>query len=320
MNLSILQIIALFSSFLLFILGIVFIYYPHGKKTSNYLLGAFMISNAVLLGNFFIIITFQSNNFNFQIINNIGLHSYLLLAPLLYLYIISLCKNDYYFSVKELLHFLPFLVIVSLDFFITLVGSDLANYFPKPRYYFDIIYKLILYTQIPIYIFASFNKLIKYRSQLKELYSNLIKIDLIWVNLVLYFLIIMWLTDSVNFILNTFHLFNTSVSYYLTYQSISINLFLCISLIYKGMGQTTIPTGKLSLPKYVQNTEDPSTYKEYKNLLSQIMEKEKLYLIPELNLENLAKRLNISSRQLSQTIHVCFGQNFKNYINQLYNF
>jgi AraC-like DNA-binding protein len=315
MNLNVLQLITLFSSFLLFLLGSIFLFYPHGKKLNNSLLGAFMFSNAVLLGNFFCALTIHNYWLHFPLINDIGHHSYLLLAPLLYLYIIALCSSDYRFSLKSILHFLPYIIVVCLAFLIDIFAKELELFIPKTGYYFDLIYKTILYTQIAAYIIASFLVLGKYRSQLKELYSSLIKFDLLWIKLILYSLILMWFTDVLIFFEYTLHLFNSYVSQYLIYQTISINLILCICLIYKGMRQTPILSGVLAVPKYGQNLEELTNYQAYRKQLDFIMEKEKPYLSPELNLEELAKRLNITPKQLSQTIHVCFNQNFNNYIN-----
>jgi len=315
MNLNIYQLLTSFSSFLLFLLGTVFIFYPYGKKISNYLLGAFMLSNAVLLGNLFFFLVFPDYRLHFQLINIIGYHSYLLLAPLLYLYINSLCKSDYQFKIKASLHFLPFFSIVCLDFFITHFSKELAALFPKAGYYFYLIYRPGLYFQIAVYIIASYEVLRIYRFQLKELYSSIIKMDLQWINLVLSFLILMWSLDVIILIVNTFNLVSLSISHLLPYLTVSTNLILCISLIYKGMRQTKMPSGIQALPKYGQNMTDVSIYYDYQKQLNQIMEKEKLFLLPELSLDDLASKLNIPPKQLSQTIHLCFNQNFNYYIN-----
>jgi AraC-like DNA-binding protein len=315
MNLNVLKLLVLFSGFLLFLLGIIFLFYPHGKKINNYLLGAFMLANAVLLGNYFFTISFNSYSTHFSILSNIGYHSYLLLAPLLYLYIITLCKSDFHFSLKSFLHFLPFIVIVFLAFFIDFFNKESNIFMRKTGYYFFLIYRPFLYTQIVVYIVASFMILKNYRSELKELYSSLLKIDLLWINLVLYFLILMWSTDVLVYVGNIFHLFNTFITQFLSYLTVSTNLILCTSMIYKGMRQTTVLTGNL-MPKYVLNVVEMPDIHEYRKKLDDIMEKEKLYLLSELNLDELAKRLNISSKQLSQTIHICYNLNFNNYINR----
>lgn len=316
MNLNALQIIALFSSFLLFMLGCIFIFYSHKRKISNYILSAYMFSNAVLLGNFFAEITFPHYIHKFSVIDHLGMHCYLLLAPFLFLYIVSLCKRNFRFSLKTILHFLPYILVTGIATLICVFANPFGPNFTKIWYYFSVINQPILYIQIAIYIVLSFIELKKYRSQIKELYSNLIKIDLQWINLVLYFLILMWLTDMSDTYLNMFHLIKPGFTYYLLIQSISADLLLCVSLIYKGMQQTSITSGIVTAPKYSQTNLDISAYEEYKNHLTLFMEKEKPFLVPDLNLDNLAEKLKVPSKHLSQTINFCFKQNFNNYINQ----
>jgi len=314
MDLYILQLITLFSAFLLFILGFIFILKPI-KKLSNLLLGGFLISNAVLLANFFFFISSKQYPANYPVIHIIGTQSYMLLAPLLYLYIKSLCTYNYQLSPIALFHLAPFAVIVCLGFCIYLFKTSLETYFPDTGFFYYLIFKPVLYIQIAAYVFASFSALRKYRLQLKELYSNLVKIDLQWINIVLYFLILMSSTDLAIYTAINLDLKGFIVFPWLTYQTISINLILCICLIYKGMGQSEFSVGKFPLPKYVQNNTDISNYEEYKKKLTRLMTDEKPFLLPELSLDELAKKMDITPRLLSQIIHVCFNQNFNNYIN-----
>jgi AraC-like DNA-binding protein len=229
---------------------------------------------------------------------------------------VSLCALDYQLSSKALLHLLPFLIMVCLGLFINVFRNKLETIFQNMDYLFYLIYRPVLYVQMAFYIISSFSELRKYRFQLKEFYSNIVKIDLQWVNLILYFLILMWSTDMAIYTAIVLDIQGNMLLSYLSYQTISINLILCICLIYKGMGQASSPAGKISLPKYVQNNIELSNYEEYKNQLTQLMRVEKPYLMPELSLEELAKKMNITPRLLSQVIHVCFNQNFNNYINQ----
>ena len=316
MNLNALQIITLFSSFLLFMLGSIFLFYHHKRKISNYILSAYMFSNTVLLGNFFAEITFPRYIHKFPVIDHIGMHCYLLLAPFLFLYIISLCKKDFRFSLKIILHFAPYMLVTGTAILICIFANSSGPKFAKIWYIFSVINNLVLYFQIGTYIVFSFIELKRYRSQLKELYSNLIRIDLQWINLVLYFLILMWLTDMSDNYLNMFHLVKPGITYYLLIQSVSADLLLCISLIYKGMQQTSFTSGIASAAKYSQTNLDNSAYEEYRNRLTLFIEKEKPFLVPDLNLDNLAEKMKIPPKHLSQTINFCFKQNFNNYINR----
>ena len=54
----------------------------------------------------------------------------------------------------------------------------------------------------------------------------------------------------------------------------------------------------------------------WKTLLISLMEKNKPYLEPELNLTQLARQLNTNSSQLSRIINDGTGQNFNDFINE----
>jgi AraC-like DNA-binding protein len=306
----------MFSSFLMILLGVIFFFNPSGKKLSNYLLSGFIIANAVLLTNFFLQLKFPSYHSEFSIIYTIGTHCYFLLAPLVYLYIISLCRPGNRISKKWVLHLLPFFIITFLTFYLKVLTKNTDTNLDKVWYYFFVAGKLALYIQIAAYIGFSFIELKQYRLQIKELYSNLMNIDLIWVNLVLYFFILMCLVDMLCFILIVFNKINSPFTYYLGCLSISTDLVLSVSLIFKGMQQAAIHAEIITLPKYSLDQQDVTNYEKNKILLLQCMNNEKPYLLPELNLNDLAKMINLSPKYLSQTINFCFKQNFNSFINQ----
>lgn len=68
--------------------------------------------------------------------------------------------------------------------------------------------------------------------------------------------------------------------------------------------------------KYIKSGLSPRQIVYYKNTLEQLMEKERLYLKPELSLSELAKQLNLTSNHLSQVINSQFGVNFHAYLNK----
>jgi AraC-like DNA-binding protein len=316
MNFSVLQLITLFSGFLLVVLGSLFLFNRIKNQQSNQLLGSFLISNAILLFNFFLFQTIKEYHSLYPVIHIVGTYSYLLLAPLLYLYITSLCNYSYRMPLKGFLHFIPFVIFIFLGILIDVFKKEVALRIDDIDLLLYSFFKLVLYIQLVVYIYASFAELHKYRVQLNEMFSSLIKIDLQWVNLILYFLILMGSTDLVIFLTQRFHLTGFFVEHFLIHQTIAINLILCVCLIYKGMRHSNVPAGKLPIPKYLQHSGDVTSYGELQKQLSAVMETQKPYLQPELNLEELAKQLNCTPRILSQMIHVCYDQNFNNHINQ----
>lgn len=53
----------------------------------------------------------------------------------------------------------------------------------------------------------------------------------------------------------------------------------------------------------------------WQNLLTEVMEQERLYLEPELSLNDLARRLGTNASVLSNCINRAFGQNFNDFVN-----
>jgi ligand-binding sensor domain-containing protein/AraC-like DNA-binding protein len=68
--------------------------------------------------------------------------------------------------------------------------------------------------------------------------------------------------------------------------------------------------------KYKSSTLNHHKSRTYLNRLLKIMEEEKPYLDPELSLQTLAKRMEITKEDLSQVINEQLDRNFKNFINE----
>ncbi len=68
---------------------------------------------------------------------------------------------------------------------------------------------------------------------------------------------------------------------------------------------------------YLQSTLLKIDIQEKLNSLNNLMEEEKVYQDENLNLSHLAKRLNLSSHQLSELINTHFGKNYSRYIRDI---
>ncbi len=314
MNLNLINLISLFSGFLLLLLGVIFVFYPHGKKVSNIILATFMFSNSLLLLNFFAFLSFSSYITTFPIINHFAGQTYLLLAPILFLYIVSLCKDEFKIRFKHLFHALPY-IIFAIYACLLYYSNEYNVKLNREWILFNLWYHILLHLQIILYIIISFRVLINYRNRLKDRYSSLIKINLVWVNILLYLFILMWVTDLLNFLLFELNYNTPRISNYLIYQSLITNLILCISLIFKGMQQNIIPSTIISDLKYSQTKLEIDDYEKYKLQLLDFMTKQKPHLEPNLTIDELSAKTNIPQKYLSQTINTCFNLNFNSFIN-----
>jgi AraC-like DNA-binding protein len=120
------------------------------------------------------------------------------------------------------------------------------------------------------------------------------------------------------FILSRFPFFNLQWDYQI---SLSMTL-LIFAIAYLGYIQPSvfddldwnlISTAKKNIPTQLSE----KAMLELRQQLDQLMQKDALFLEPELRLEDLAKRLGVSRYQLSEVLNKAIGCNFYEYLNDL---
>jgi AraC-like DNA-binding protein len=315
------DLIALFTLFQLVLLAVVNFNNKKGKQLSNRLLAVFMIANALLISQFLLTRFQYISQHKYILLFVSGDASYLLLMPLLYLYVRSLCYQDFRLKTVHLLHATPFILIVILSMLISLKNgheTGIAAFLPMQRYLVLIKFwshKIILHVQILSYLVAAIAVLTDYRRGLKDLYSSLEKIDLAWCNLLLVGFSAMWLMDLLAWILRTYQAAPDIVLHGMFIISLLINLTFTLAVTYKGLAQSESFSGIQALPKYAASRLKPADCEEITQKLAAFMKKEKPYLTPSLSMEDLTKKLNLPAKQLSQAVHTCLNQNFYDLIN-----
>jgi AraC-like DNA-binding protein len=315
------EIIALYVLIQLLFLTIVTFNYKKGKRLSNRILSGFMASNALLIGHYllshFQLISGAKNPFLFAV----GASSYVLLMPLLFLYLQSLCYKDFRLRILHALHAIPFVVSVSLWLYANFLRQEvLQPGAPSPWQQLVATAEYwghhgIRHLQILSYLIASIVLLAKYRRHLKDMYSSIERIDLAWCNLLLVGFAGMWSLDFLNWILRSFWAVSGPLIYWLFLSSLCINLAFTLVVAYKGFAQSASFSGIKVPDKYASSRLKQTECEVIVRKLNKSMKQEKLYLEPSLSVEDLAKKLSISVKHLSQAIHVGLNQNFYDYIN-----
>jgi AraC-like DNA-binding protein len=321
MTLDIPELISVFTVFQLVILTVVILNYKKGKRLSNLLLAGFMASNAILIAQFLLKRFGWISHEKWTLVYSLGNYIYLLLIPFLYLYIRSLCYKDFRLRASHLIHGLPFAFLAVFSIF---------NYFLNNfiRQTGTVVYiqqqmgsveywsrNIILHIQVISYLIASAVVLVKYRNQLRDLYSSIEKIDLNWCNLLLIAFASMWFMDFLSWTLYIFHASFQFISYWLLVSSLLINLTFTLIVTYKGLTQTLSFSGIQAPPKYAASRMKQSDCDEIIRKLSEYVKNEKPYLIPSLSLEDLSEKLTIPVKSLSQAINTRLKQNFYDFIN-----
>ncbi len=313
------EVIALFTFVQLVFLSVVAFRYKKGRPLSNRLLAAFMAANALLIAQFLLSGYGRSNHRSVLILLSGGNAMYLLLMPLLYLYIRSLCYNDFRLRPVHLLHALP-CAVVTASFLVAMSVDDRGiDVLQLSRAQIGAIeywgHRFIQHLQILVYLCASVVLLAGYRARLKQMYSSLESIDLSWCNLLLTGFAGMWLIDLLGWILASFHANPQPIGFFLVILSLLVNLTLTLAVAYKGLLQGGSFSGILTPPKYAASTLRATECGEILERLITYMNNEKPYLDPSLTIEDLARKLGVSAKHLSQAIHARLNQSFYDLIN-----
>jgi AraC-like DNA-binding protein len=297
-----------------------------GNKQSNRLFAAFLILTAVDLGGFFI--------YDF-IINSLDLEVFrwttcLLIMPLFYLYVLSVCYNDFQLKPKHLLHAIPFIVVnlVLIPRFYLATGIDKERIFEiqsrMPELYF---FRILIEAQYLFYIISVFLILKKYREIYLENYANASTSTYKWL-----------LQMTIAFLIAHVFVVSKNLLRYTTYSDLflSANLLvgiiaLCITFwfVLKALNYPELFRGinsKLELTKDIlpkvnsnvtesENSQDPVINSQIETL-KKYMANEEPYLDPSLTIQQLSNQINMPVRDLSILINHHMNQHFFDFVNE----
>lgn len=98
--------------------------------------------------------------------------------------------------------------------------------------------------------------------------------------------------------------------------NIALMAGLLVMLMYGFLKQLEKGTGFSPEKKYKDSKLDSSLSLQYFKQLSELIDKEQLYLDPDLTLSVLAEKMQVNSKYLSQSINENKGQSFSRFINQ----
>ncbi|MDZ7319119.1 MAG: helix-turn-helix domain-containing protein [candidate division KSB1 bacterium] len=319
-SLSLLELISFVTAFQLFLLALVVLGYPKGKRSSHRLLAAFMVANGILILNF---VLFGAKILSFHqmpVVFFLGNASYLLLSPFLYLYTRSLCYSDFKIKTRHIFHLLPFILmatflIIQYQIRLASLATPSSDGIPATTLSVRLIYSGGLHSQILVYIVFTLAALHQYRQRLKGLFSSLERINLSWLLMLIFSFVIMWLMDLSNFVIGLLHQPLARLQNLLMFLSLGINFGFATIIVYKGLKYPEFFAGIKEKPKYAQSRLTREASEKYLQRLENFMQGNKPYLDPSLSLNRLARCLKIPSRDLSQVINNLLQQNFFDYVN-----
>ncbi len=231
-----------------------------------------------------------------------------LIGPFLYLYIESVSIKDFQFKTKQLLHLLPFLIVLIID----LLNRNNFPLSPDNRkhyltYCFEITLILI---QFLIYIIISFRfvqKLLK-RALIEKfpkenanpytIRNIVIIISILWLIYVLYCMQTYFLVYLRTRIIEA--LYYSLVSYWILYYEL------------RGQKITSINN---NITRYKSSGLTIEDAIRYKTTLLDYMNRNELHKDHSISLGKLAKNLSMTPHALSQVINEQLSSNFNDFIN-----
>jgi AraC-like DNA-binding protein len=328
----IIDILSILVVFQLVFISLFLFTHTKGKRLSHRLLGAFFLSLAFNIGSGLLMLTGaypQWQQFVF-----LGSSFGLLLGPLLYLYTKSMIYKDYMIPRNTWLHLLPFLLLLGSSFyFYSQQPEAMQRYVSEVRSRtntppIQILFSLFVYGQFFAYLYFSLREIVNYRQAIREQFSAIEHINLSWLtSTIVVFGIAMLLAT-----LNSFIGLTPFKGYHeISLGAIIVALFIFINqVIFKALQQPQVFSGieltstekegaaDKNIPvqrKYATSSLSTPEREAHLQHLLHLMSSEKLYLDPELSIEDLANRLSIPVKTLSQVINESLEQSFFDFVN-----
>ncbi|GAA4408912.1 hypothetical protein GCM10023187_31430 [Nibrella viscosa] len=261
------------------------------------------------------------DHFAFNVFS-LGDPTFLLIGPLLWLYMQELTGHRTRWSFRLVLHFVPFLAVIFLSTTLNrfFSGSEALAFLGGHRGWLAISFWVFIVIQFSGYLYVMNKRWRAYQLLVEQEVSNTEHVSLAWVQffmgvflgILLFFLLVL---------LNQIHHGNSVWVWRTMAVIFSLSVF---ALGYKGILQKEIFHVDRTQPEVVPpaapspapEPESPKSDPQLVDRLLRFMEDEKPYLDPELTLSSLAKRLNLSRSVLSQLINEGVGDNFYNFVNR----
>ena len=232
-----------------------------------------------------------------------------LLGPAFYFFVKSFNKESFILKKKDLLHLLPFLIILILQFPSYLKSSaiklELINWYYAHLPSTDISLQDWLFANLFMILFFGY---ILFSLRFLKKTDNINQPFLKKISRVLLFLAVSYMFLQTGFLL-------TGVSAIIA--EIVLASLLAITILIIGYWVVDIKTFlPVKINKYKTSPLSEKKLIAIENQLIMILKKEKLYLQPRLKIRDLATALNIPSHHISQVLNERMQVSFYDFINK----
>ena len=252
------------------------------------------------------------------------------LGPLIFLYVKSITTSNFKFRTRDWWHFafaITFvcyrIIIFTYDAFQSgfhetqngILKITIDEAFVQPAMGFIEFPFMLLYLAFTLQLFYN------YRKRITQYFSNTYRLELNWILSFLILFTFLFLYNTIQTIVGTFVM---DLNYE---QRWWLNLFAALITLYVGIKGYFTDTTKLkklnfsfspsleAIPENSKTDNSNSILDSDIQIVKSLMEQDKAYLNPELNLSDLAKDANMSRAQLSEIINSGFNKNFNDFVN-----
>ncbi|MDR2237975.1 MAG: helix-turn-helix domain-containing protein [Chryseobacterium sp.] len=292
------------------------------KSTADFILSAWLLAIGLNLTAHYLLLMKQYTEYPSFVF--LGFILPLVYGPFLYLYIRKQTSGEP-FSLKYLLHFIPFLAgnLMFLPFY-TAPFDERVEIFEHQGSGFEtemLLRVYSIYISGIVYVILSFLTLYRFRKNMVQQFSNTEKINFNWLLYLIIWIAIIWglvLFVSTNIIYGAIAVFIVWLGYFGIKQ---VQVFNQPVLAFTG---TVIelsdveeePTNISSEKKYQKSGLTEDHIGEIHTALMQVLDSEKPFVNPNLTLNELAGILDVHPNHLSQVINSREDKNFYELINE----
>lgn len=242
-------------------------------------------------------------------------------APLCYFYFKSQIDKDFRFSKQDIWYFLPFIIHTIYHVGVFSIGQDFVKTVEKNFHEPFFIPQITTFFEIALncyFIYKSFKLYNEYRKWTKIQFSDTESVSFNWFRNFLIVLVLMFAVYLIKMIIISVYQLDFKQDWWDNLVGVALIYYVSIT----GYAQAQPNTGLVFREEEfkVENIQkerfNESELDSWKLKILKLMEDDKLYLQPELNLSDIANRLKTNISVLSGVVNNAFGKNFNDFVNE----
>lgn len=265
---------------------------------------------------------FSGINFLWEELNGFPRYFNLAFSPTIYFYLQAQINRNFKFGRKQLLYYIPYFIYFAVNFTVFIQGKETVDNFYKLEivYWLNWLEDIVIWGSYAYYFYQSLKIYNEYRKWSETQFSDTETISFVWLRNFIYLIIagevfrLSWYV--IDFLLNDlpfeqdwwWHLFTVCIICYVGISGYSQPQPHKISFSLSDI--------KISNEEKAVKINIESDYSEWKTKIEKLMTDERVFLEPELSLNDLAIKLRTNTSILSAAINQNFNKNFNDFINE----